>query len=791
MNDMQFPRRGRIRAGLALALALGMLAGVSAEPPRDAEKTEVHVWGCNMGEPRWGWYALEDAFEKKHPHIDVIFGPTDRGEDLQKLLSGVVGNSPPDLFLREGALFGGIAARGILEPLDGFIDADRERPDGLHQDDFLPGKWEAGKFNGKLYGIAQSVNPVLMAYNRDLFRKAGLDPNAPPATWDEWIEAAEKLTIRDDVGRTLQLGTSFGGRDNLGFYITQLGGRLFSEDGRECTLDSPEGVQAVTFMKAMYTAMGGREAVDRFVASNAAPEEFNPFALGKVAMTVEDDWVIYRTMRYAPEMDFAIAPIPAPPGREHITEDSTGGLYMIPANARHKQEAWDLLRFIISAEGELIKAEAIFENARKRGQIHKYTGFRPYLPAGVALSKEYAPTRSPWREAFANGEAIAERLVAIPANPVSGFLRDELYRANDRTAYGVAAPAEAMAHADQRIQEQLDLFFQRDALPLFQWRWVWGALGLIVAAGLGFFYHQTHGERAYSALQRRENRMGLVFVSPWAFGFLVLIAGPMVFSMAMSFCDYNVIHPARFVGVRNYVTLLTHDPLMWKSLRNTAFMVLALPVGMSASLGIALLLNTKVKGMSFYRTLFYLPAITPAVATAVLWYALLNPEGLVNAGLNATICKWLPLEAPAWLQDPRWSKPAIILMGLWGAGGGMILWLAGLQGIPKQLYEAASIDGAGAFRRFWSITLPMLTPYIFFSFVVGVIGVFQIFAQALILTLGGPADSTMFYVYYLFNNAFRYFKMGYASAQAWILFVLVLILTLIQWRMSKKWVHYG
>ena len=245
------------------------------------------------------------------------------------------------------------------------------------------------------------------------------------------------------------------------------------------------------------------------------------------------------------------------------------------------------------------------------------------------------------------------------------------------------------------------------------------------------------------------------------------------------------------MGLRNYKWLLSSDPLIWKSLRNTAFMVLTLPVGMTVSLSIALLLNAKVKGMSVYRTIFYLPAITPAVATAVLWYALLNPDGLVNAGLNATLCKWFGGRAPAWLQDPFWSKPAMVLMGLWGAGGGMILWLAGLQGIPQQLYEAASIDGAGVFRRFRSITLPMLTPYIFFSVVVGIIGVFQIFAQALILTQGGPADSTLFYVYYLFNNAFRYFKMGYASAQAWVLFAIILILTLIQWRLSKRWVHYG
>ena len=274
-------------------------------------------------------------------------------------------------------------------------------------------------------------------------------------------------------------------------------------------------------------------------------------------------------------------------------------------------------------------------------------------------------------------------------------------------------------------------------------------------------------------------------------GLLCFVAGPIVFSLAISFCDYNVTDAPRFVGTRNYAMLLGNDPLMWKSLGNTAFMVLAVPLGMATSLCIALLLNTKVKGMPFYRTLFYLPAITPTVAAAVLWYVLLNPSGLVNAVLNSTVLGWLHMQAPAWLQDPHWSKPAIIMMGLWGAGGGMILWLAGLQGVPAQLYESASLDGASSARQFWSITLPMLTPYVFYSLIVGVIGVFQMFAQSLVLTEGGPDDSTLFYVYYLFNNAFRYFKMGYASAQAWILFTIVLVLTLLQWRVSKRWVHYG
>jgi multiple sugar transport system permease protein len=188
---------------------------------------------------------------------------------------------------------------------------------------------------------------------------------------------------------------------------------------------------------------------------------------------------------------------------------------------------------------------------------------------------------------------------------------------------------------------------------------------------------------------------------------------------------------------------------------------------------------------------FYLPAIVPVVASSLLWLWVLNPQlGLLNSLLR--VCGWT--DPPRWLASPSWvlgSKSAIILMGLWGAGSSMIIWLAGLKGIPQHLYESASIDGAGPGRRFWNITLPMLSPYIFFNLVTGVIGTMQIFAQAYIMTQGGPDDSTMFYAYYLFNSAFRYFKMGYASAMAWVLFLIVLALTLVQLGLGRKWVHYG
>jgi multiple sugar transport system permease protein len=197
-------------------------------------------------------------------------------------------------------------------------------------------------------------------------------------------------------------------------------------------------------------------------------------------------------------------------------------------------------------------------------------------------------------------------------------------------------------------------------------------------------------------------------------------------------------------------------------------------------------LNRAIRAIGFYRTAFYMPAILPMVAASLLWVWLLNPtQGVINSVLSHVM-----KNPPLWLQDATWSKPSLILMGLWTAGAGMIIWLAGLQSIPPQLYEAASIDGAGPWRRFVNVTLPMLSPYILFNAIVGLIGTMQIFGEAYVMTAGGPSDSTLFYAYYLFKQAFQYFRMGYSGALAWILFVIVLALTMLQLWAGRKWVHY-
>ncbi|MCX5759580.1 MAG: sugar ABC transporter permease [Candidatus Hydrogenedentes bacterium] len=286
----------------------------------------------------------------------------------------------------------------------------------------------------------------------------------------------------------------------------------------------------------------------------------------------------------------------------------------------------------------------------------------------------------------------------------------------------------------------------------------------------------------------KRHAVGYAFISPWLLGFIVFTAGPFIVSIYLSFTRYDIVSPPVWVGLANYHKLVTADPLFWKSLWITfKYALVAVPVGIVSGVGLALLLNLDIRGISVYRTMFYVPSIVPVVATSVIFVWLLNPQiGLVNG-----ILRWFGVVGPAWLMDSKWAFWSLVFMSLWGVGGSMIIYLAGLKDIPATLYEAAIIDGAGAWQRTRHVTLPMITPVIFFNLIMGVIGAFQYFTQAYVMTLGGPEDSTHFYALYLFNRAWRYLDMGYASAMAWILFVIVMAFTILIFRTHKRWVHYG
>jgi multiple sugar transport system permease protein len=291
-------------------------------------------------------------------------------------------------------------------------------------------------------------------------------------------------------------------------------------------------------------------------------------------------------------------------------------------------------------------------------------------------------------------------------------------------------------------------------------------------------------------LKRSELFWALVFLSPWLVGFVVFTAGPMIASLLLSFAEYDVISSPKWVGLNNYITMFQDERLI-KSVWNTFFYAaLHVPLSMAIALFLALLLDRAWRAAGFFRTVFFLPSITPAVATGVLWLWLLNPQaGLVNRALNL-----LGLEGPGWTTDPTWIKPGIVVMSLWGLGNTVVLYFAALRNVPTHLYEAARIDGAGTWEQFRFVTLPMISGTLFFTLVIGTIAALQFFTEVYTMFFrgqeSGVSEDALFYVIYLFRQAFEFFNMGYASAMAWLLFLIILAITLVQLRLSRRWVYY-
>lgn len=289
------------------------------------------------------------------------------------------------------------------------------------------------------------------------------------------------------------------------------------------------------------------------------------------------------------------------------------------------------------------------------------------------------------------------------------------------------------------------------------------------------------------SLKQQEGMAFYLFASPWIIGFLVFTAGPMLSSLILSLTQYQIIRPPEFIGLANYKTMFLEDPLVWHSLRVTAFYAMgSVLLTVTVAFLTAMLMNQRIFGISVFRTIFYLPTSVSGVPLAILWMWIFNPEfGILNVVLRV-----FGVQGPDWIWSPVWVLPAFMIMGVWNMGGAMVIFLAGLQGIPQHLYEAVELDGGGVFAKFRHVTLPMVSPVIFFNIVMSIIGAFQTFTNAYVMTAGGPGNASLFYVLYLYRNAFLYEGMGYACALAWLLLVIVLALVFVVFRSSSYWVYY-
>ncbi len=745
-------------------------------------------------------HGFEELSRQRHakdpnqPAYRVIIGQyasRDITSDPTRFLLSVAGGVAPDVIYFDRFALPEWSSRGGFAPLDPFIERDRRmgRKDSPYPERFYQAAWEEATFRGKLYGIPNGIDSRALFYNKDLLRRAGL--TRPPRTWAELKNDAIKLTEHDGSRLTVVGFAPLLGNSWLYMYSFMAGGSFMSPDGTRCTINSPPVVRALNFMTDVYDSITPR-GYAQVVAfqSSAQANDLDPFIQGRIAMKIDVPESMIRIAQFAPDLEFGIAPPPMPEdeiarGRQTVTW-SGGFSYAIPYNARFKQAAWEFIRFMTSDEGLRIITESQRESVESQGRL-----FLPHQVPVVKLNEEFARKYVYDNPAIPNnikdGYRVFNDLLFHaryrPVTPVGMLLWQEQIRAMDAALYHKLTPKAALDQAAAIVQRDLDQRLRRPTGPVLNLPKFIAAYAilLLVLAG-GVYLWDTRRTVRFD----RRWIGGWISALPWIVGFVVFSGGPMLFSLLISFCDHDILHSPRFAGLYNYAWMFTQDRLFPLALWNTLYMVIGVPLAIAVSLALALLLNQQIHGIAVWRTFFYLPSIVPMVASSVLWIWILNPQG----GLVNSLLRSFGIEGPLWLQDPDWSKPSLILMGLWGAGSTMLIWLAGLKAINPELYEAASLDGASWFAQFRNITIPQLTPYIFFNLVMGLIATFQIFGQAYIMTQGGPVDSTTFYVYHLFNQAFRYGHMGYASALAWFLFALVLVVTIFQIRVSRRWVYY-
>lgn len=773
--------------------------GFPEPAPSSGKEITLSLWGVPEAQSFEGVRAAVAEFERRHPHIRVKIGSPGGTADIdpQKLLTAVAAGTPPDLILQDRFTISGWAARGAFLPLNDLVEQDN-----INKEDFYHACWNEGVYQGKLYGLSYNTDVRGLYYNRDLLKEYGYD--RPPENWEELKRYSSTMTEREGKNFYRRVGFApLWGNSWLYMYGWLNDGRFLSEDGRRCTMNEEPVVEALRWLKECYDAIGGFSNVRGFEEAGGFGGGVDPFITGKVVMIINGNWVLDDIARYKPDLNFGIAGPPPPKGKDSISW--SGGFAMaIPAASKHIDEAWELAKWLTLEEGWIY-------TGRKQKEYNKSIGQDFYIPIlscqrdlNEKMFELFPMPNDNMQEAMNKFLALMEVSKYRPVTPVGRVLWDEQVAAADFALQGLKSPEEALNDSARRVQEELNRIFMPPDYPLLNWTLV-SIIGLgLLAAALGYWFYHIAKFWRNTKLYRKEAAAGILFASPWMIGFLWIMLGPMFVSFVFSFCEFDFMHPARYAGLDNYIRMFgfhkvpsvtggmkwaPKDPYFWKCLWNTLYItVFGVPLSMIIGLSVALLLNLKVKGLSFYRTFFYIPSIVPVMATVLLWGWILHPQiGGLNTLLRP-VYNFLDMNAPGWFYDPHLAKPALLMLLLWGSGSTMIIWLAGLKGIPFQLYEAAEIDGAGAIQRFFHVTLPMLTPYIFFNMIMGVIFYIQIFTQAYVLQ--GDQDSLLVFVFYLFNNAFSYFKMGYASALAWILFLIILILTLIQLRLSRKWVYY-
>jgi ABC-type sugar transport system permease subunit/ABC-type glycerol-3-phosphate transport system substrate-binding protein len=755
-------------------LSLFFPAQLNAQPV-PAGRIPVIYWEKWTGFEMDGMQAIVDDFNNSQNRIWVKYVSIS-GID-QKTLIATAGGQPPDIAgLWDGDMVD-FADKNALTPLDGYC-----KKAGLGPEHYIPIYWDLCAFDGHVWGLPSTPATTALHWNKDLFAQAGLDPERPPHTIAELDEFSKKLTVRDADGRIQRMGflPPEPGWWHWG-WGPLFGGKLW-DGGSSILMDSPENVEAFTWIQS-YAKTYGTGALQVFQSSFgnwSSPQ--SAFMAGQVAMVVQGVWLAKYLSEYAPRLRWGAAPFPVAHEGDKPVTFAESDMLVVPRGAKHPDEAFEFIAYV-NRQPVMEKLCVAHQKNSPLREVsadfyarHQNPSIRLFQDLAWSPQAQHVPKMSVWHEYAA-----------------------EIQNAFDRVWLIQATPAQAMKDLQVHMQKSWDreLEKRRRAASSPPEPWLNAVPFLLVAlVFLGLALGTAWGEwrrlkatGARGPALRRRLKTGLMFASPWLIGLAVFVLYPIAASVVYSFCDYSVLTEPRWIGLGNFRDLLS-DEVFLQAFRNTlVYAALALPCGLTLAFGLALLLDSKVRGTGLYRTFFFLPSVTPLVASAMIWLWIFNSQyGILNYILNKVSFGLIP--AIPWLSDSRYALPALVMMGFWGVGYTVVILLAALQDVPVSLYEAAELDGAGWWRKVWHITLPLISPVLYFNAIMGVIGAVQVFAEPFIMTGGGPARSTLFYIMWLYTNAFGFLRMGYASAMAWILFLLILGLTGIAVWIGKKHVYY-
>jgi multiple sugar transport system permease protein len=738
----------RLAAGLVFAWA-GLLSG--------CQRDQAYLKVANWAGPEE--LAVERAnvldFEQQHPGVRVEV-ETIPSNYREKLLTGFASGIPPDVFLLDATMAADLLDRHLLLDL---LPYCREHRVDLSQ--YYPNVLAIAQRGSGLYALPKDFTPLVIFCNRKLFTQAGLACPTGSWTWQQFLTLAQKLTRdTDGDGVPEQYGTvTYPHLDSWPPWVWSNGGDFLDPTGHRASgyLDSPATLEALGFLADLHRRY--RVAPSPMMGERLGGEATLLYT-GRIAMLAGGHWLLPMLEEHirSGRLDVVAAPIPHPAGKAHRTVLYEAG-WAVARRTRRPDVAAELAVFLSSTTAN-----------RRR------LALRLAIPANISLAQEALHQDSTGLEKVLYHEIGAARMPW--GAKVEGFGRVQQIAedAFEQTLIGGRPLAETMTAAAVHIDRELAAPRPTSGSQRAQ---VWGfvAISLLVALGLALrLLRQTRQHRD-------EARAAWLFLAPSYLHVVVFLFAPILFSLYLALHRWSIADPrTAFVGVGNFAEL-ARDREFWRALLNTLIYSLHVPVAMAVSLGLALALNRRMRLIGLLRVLFFIPSVSSLVAVAIVWQWLYNTDyGLLNYALRAA-----GLSKVGWLTNPHCALASVMLMSIWmTVGYQSVLFLAGLQGIPRQLQEAAMIDGAGRWRRFRHITLPMLRPTVFFVLVTSIIASWQVFTPVYVMTQGGPLHATDVAVFHVYQSAWEHLRMGYASAMAWVLFILLVVATYLQFRALGK-----